>query len=151
MEQRFERFSYLLFEIARYWHKLTTGEMEHYGLKGTHSVYLSAMARHPEGITAPQLCELCGKDKSDVSRMMAIMEQKGLVTKQGGHQNRYGGSFVLTELGQQAASFVERRATLAVELAGKDLDEESRNILYQSLESITANLKTLSKEGLPQA
>lgn len=151
MVERFERFSLAISEISRHWHKLTAEEMEKYGLKGTHSVYLLTMVRYPDGITAPQLGELCGKDKADVSRMMAIMEKKGLVTKEGIHQNRYGGVFKLTPEGMEAAQHVRQRASLAVELAGKDLTEESRAIFYEALESITANLRTLSKEGLPQS
>lgn len=151
MVERFERFSLAISEISRHWHKLTAEEMEKYGLKGTHSVYLLTMVRYPDGVTAPQLGELCGKDKADVSRMMAIMEKKGLVTKEGIHQNRYGGVFKLTPEGMEAARHVRQRASLAVELAGKDLTEESRAVFYEALESITANLRTLSKEGLPQA
>ena len=64
MVERFERFSYAIFEISRYWHKLTTEEMEKYGLKGPHSIYLVVMHRFPDGITAPQLCEYCGKAAS---------------------------------------------------------------------------------------
>jgi len=150
MVARFERFSLAISEISRYWHKLTAEEMEKYGLKGTHSVYLLSMLRCPEGITAPQLGELCGKDKADVSRMMAIMEKKGLVTKEGIHQKRYGGTFRLTQEGVAAAQQVCQRASLAVEIAGKDLSEENRAIFYDALESITANLRTLSKEGIPQ-
>lgn len=149
MVERFERFSLAISEISRYWHKLTTDEMERYGLKGTHSVYLLTMARFPDGITAPQICELCGKDKSDVSRMMSIMEKKGLVTKEGIHQNLYRGVFKLTEEGRMAALHVRERASLAVELAGKDLTDENRNIFYESLESIVFNLRELSKAGLP--
>ena len=89
MVDRFERFSFAISEISRYWHKITAEEMEKYGLKGPHSVYLTAMYRYPDGITAPQLCELCGKDKSDVSRAMSLMERKGLVRKEGIYQNCY--------------------------------------------------------------
>lgn len=149
MNDRFERFSLAISEISRHWHKLTAGEMEPYGLKGTHSVYLLTMARYPEGITATQLCALCGKDKSDVSRMMSMMEKKGLVTKESIHQNLYGGSFKLTEAGKSAAVQVRSRASLAVQLAGKDLSAEDRDIFYTALESILINLRTLSKEGLP--
>ena len=38
----------------------------------------------------------------------------------------------------------------AVELAGKDLTDETRDIFYQALESITANLTELTKEGIPE-
>lgn len=149
MVERFERFSFAISEISRYWHKLTADEMEKYGLKGTHSVYLLAMERYPDGVTAPQLCEECGKDKADVSRMMSIMEKSGLVTKEGVHQNLYRGVFKLTEEGHAAAKYVRERASLAVEIAGKDLTDETRAIFYTALESIAHNLRELSREGLP--
>lgn len=149
MVDRFERFSLVISEISRYWHKISTVEMEKYGLKGTHSIYLTTMHQFPEGISAPQIGELCGKDKSDVSRMMSIMEKKGLTIKEGIHQNMYRGVFKLTEAGKAAAEFVNQRASLAVELAGKDLDDEKRTILYDMLESIAANLQQISVHGLP--
>jgi len=149
MIDRFERFSLAISEISRYWHKITTAEMEKHGLKGAHSVYLTTMNRFPNGITASQICELCGKDKSDVSRMMSIMERKGLVVKEGTHQNQYRGVFKLTDAGKEAAEFVNRRAKLAVLLAGKDITEEKRVIMYEAIESIAANLQELSLKGLP--
>lgn len=149
MIERFERFSFVISEISRYWHKITTTEMERYGLKGPHSVYLLALYRNPEGLTAPQICELCGKDKSDVSRMMAILEDKGLVKKEGVNQKLYRGIFKLTEDGYAAAEFVQERASLAVELAGSELSDQTRSTLYEALEIIAANLKTIGRDGLP--
>lgn len=150
MIERFERFSFAISEISKHWHKLAADEMEKYGLKGPHSVYLIAMLRYTNGITAPQLCEVCGKDKADVSRMMSIMEGKGLVTKDSIHQNHYRAVFTLTEEGKKAAEFVRERASLAVELAGQDFNDEKRAIFYEVLESISTNLRIISKEGLPQ-
>lgn len=150
MIERFEKFSFLISEISRNWHKITSDEMEKYGLKGPHAVYLITMHRYPDGVTAPQLCELCGKDKSDVSRMMSIMEKKGLVKKEGVHQNLYRGVFKLTQQGVEAAEYVAGRANLAVELAGKELSDENRAIFYDALEIISTNLRQISKEGLPE-
>lgn len=149
MIDRFERFSYAISEISRHWHKIAADEMAQHGLKGPHATYLTAIYRHEEGLTAAQLCELCGKDKSDVSRMMAIMEQKGLVQKEGIHLNGYRGKFLLTEAGTSAAEHVCRRASLAVELAGRELTDEQRAVFYEVLETIAANLREISKEGLP--
>lgn len=151
MVDRFERFSVAIAEISRYWHKIAADEMEPYGLKGPHATYLAAISHHEEGVTASRLCELCGKDKSDVSRMMSIMEQKGLVRKDGVYQNRYRGVFKLTEEGEAAAEHVRRRASLAVELAGKELTDETRAIFYDALETIAANLREISRDGLPGA
>lgn len=150
MVDRFERFSIAISEISRHWHKITADEMEKYGLKGPHSIYLTIMYRYPEGVTATQLCELCGKDKSDVSRMMSIMEKKGLVKKEGIHQNLYKGVFKLTQEGQEAAKIVCERAGLAVEIAGNELSDENRAILYESLELIASKLREINKSGLPE-
>ena len=150
MLDRFAKFSLAINEIYRYCHQLTADEMAVYGLKGPHCTYLLHISRHPNGLTAPQLCELCGKDKADVSRTMAMLESKGMVTKEGTHQNLYRGVYRLTDLGRQAAEHVGRRASLAVELAGKNLSDLERDIFYRSLESITTNLRQLSQDGLPR-
>jgi len=150
MIERFEKFSIAISDISRYWHKISADEMSKYGLKGSHATYLTVMSRFPEGITATQLCDLCGKDKSDVSRMMSILERKGLVTKEGIHQNLYKGSFKLTEEGKTAADEVQKRAVLAVTLAGEDVSEEERAIFYKVLGSIAENLSKLSRDGLPE-
>ena len=150
MVERFERFLFTISEISRSWHKIAADEMEKYDLKGPHAIYLTTMYRYEEGITAARLSELCGKDKSDVSRMMNIMEKKGLVKKEGVNQNLYRALLKLTDEGKVAAEHVRERASLAVEIAGKDLTEEKREIIYESMETIASNLKELSKEGLPK-
>ncbi len=150
MIDRFERFSVTISEISRYWHKISSDEMEKYGLKGAHSIYLTTLYRYPDGLNAGQLCDLCAKDKADVSRMMGIMERKGLVIKTGGNQSGYKGVFRLTESGREAAEFVKRRAGMAVEKAGYKLDDKTRAAFYIGLELIAEGLKEISKEGLPE-
>lgn len=150
MIERFEKFSFVIFEITRYWHKLASDEMAKYGLKGPHATYLTTLYRFEDGITAPQLSELCGKDKADVSRMMSIMEKKGLVIKEAVSKNKYRGLLKLTDEGKAAALHVKERVALAVDLAGKGLSVEDRATFYQALEMISTNMKMLSEEGLPQ-
>lgn len=149
MVERFGRFSFAIFEITRYWHKLASDEMAKYGLKGPHATYLTTLYGFKDGITAPKLCELCGKDKADVSRMMSIMEKKGLVVKESVGKNMYRGLLKLTEKGRLAAEAVRERVSLAVDLAGKGLSAEDRESFYKSLELISNNLRTLSESGLP--
>ena len=148
MVDRFKRFSYAIFEISRCWHKLAADEMGRYGLKGPHAIYLTALEQTTEGCTAAQLAELCGRDKADVSRAMAVLEQKGLVCREG--ENAYRARLRLTDLGREAAEHVSGRAAVAVANAGKDISEPERAVFYNALESITENLHKLSKEGLPE-
>ncbi|MBQ7897227.1 MAG: winged helix-turn-helix transcriptional regulator [Clostridia bacterium] len=150
MVDRFERFSLAISEISRHWHKIASEELSKYELKGPHATYLIAMYKYPDGITVPQLCEVCGKDKSDASRMLSILEKKGLIKKQVVDGSLYRGLLVLTDEGKSAAEHVSQRASRAVELAGRDLTDETRETFYKALESITLNLRELSKEGIPQ-
>lgn len=150
MIDRFERFSLAISAISRYWHKLAAEELTKYGLKGPHATYLTVMYKYPEGITVPQLCMVCGKDKSDASRMISILEEKGLVKKQVVGGSLYRGKLQLTEEGKLAAEHVSQRASRAVEMAGKDLTDEARAMFYSSLDSITANLRDLCQEGIPE-
>ena len=150
MLDRFERFSYAISEISRCWRKLASEELAKYGLKSPHATYLTTMYKYPDGITVPQLCEVSGKDKSDASRMIAILEEKALVKKLTVGGTLYRGVLVLTEEGKRAAEQVCARASKTVEVAGKDLDDETREMFYTALDSITANLTEMSKDGIPE-
>ncbi len=150
MLNRFERFSFAISEISRCWRKLASEELAKYGLKSPHATYLTTLYKYQNGITVPQLCEIIGKDKSDASRMIAILEDKGLACKIDVDGSLYRGLWVLTDKGKDAARQVSIRAAKAVELAGKDLDDETRETFYKALESITANLTLLSKKGIPE-
>lgn len=150
MLNRFARFSLAIAEIDRCWHKLAAEEMAKYDLNSPHAVYLNTLYQYPEGITAAKLGELCCKNKADVSRMVTILEKKGLVRKEAVGGNLYRAKLLLTDDGKLAAEHVQGRAALAVELAGSGMTDIDRETFYRCLEQITTKLQTLSKEGLPQ-
>ena len=150
MMERFEHFSLAITEISRYWRKLAAEEMAKYDLKGPHATYLTTIYRFPEGIAVPQLCEISGKDKSDASRMIAILEKKGMVEKKMVDGSLYRGLLVLTEEGKKAAARVSSRAARVVALAGKDLNDEQRSAFYFALDTIVGNLRTITRDGIPE-
>lgn len=149
MVDRFEKFTISIFEITRYWHRLATEEMAKYGLKGPQAIYLTTLYRFSDGITAQKLSQMSGKDKADVSRMLSILEEKGLVTKQGVGKNMYRAIIKLTDKGKEAAQKVSKRIALTVDMAGKGLKEKDREAFYNALELISSNLRSLSESGLP--
>ncbi len=150
MIDRYEHFTYATNEINKFLRKIAGDEMKKHGLKSPHAIYFTVLAHHAEsGLTATRLCELCGRDKADVSRMLSLMEERGLVVKKGVHQNRYNGVFTLTEEGLRIAECVRQKAARAVEIAGKDLTQEVRQIFYSALDSIVDNLRELSMKGIP--
>ena len=147
MLDRFEQFSAAISAIYRDIQKIEKDEMDRLGYKGAFAQYLVLLWRHPDGLTAAEICELCDRDKAAVSRVMAEMEEKGLVTRTG---SAYRAKLALTELGQDAADFVACRAEIAVLEAGKGLSDRDRIIFYDALSRIATNLHTLSEDGLPE-
>ena len=148
MLDRFAKFSYSIAEIHRCWHKLAAEELARYALNSPHAIYLKTLFdAEPEGITAAQLGEICGKDKADVSRMVTILEEKGLVCREGAS---YRANLRLTEAGMEAARQVQTRAAKAVELGGEGITRENRETFYAVLELIAKNLRTISEDGLPK-
>ena len=130
--------------------KIEREEMEKYGLRGSYVQYLIAMKRFPEGMTSAKLCDICDKDKAAISRIVAEMENKGLIRRESDKSNMYRAKLVLTEEGNKAADYVCERAEKAVFAAGKGLDEEDRRIFYGVLAIFEANLRRISREGIPE-
>ena len=150
MIDRFEQFVSYISAIHRDIQKIERDEMVKYGLKGAYAQYLVAMHRYPEGITAAELCEVCGKDKAAVSRALSEMESKGLIVKQCNHDNQYRAQLLLTQAGMDAANYVCRKAVTAVKIAGQGLNDETRTILYRSLRGIAAQLQKITEDGISE-
>jgi DNA-binding MarR family transcriptional regulator len=150
MLRRFEEFSFAISEIYHNIQKIERDEMDKYGLKGPHAQYLIAMIRCPEGITAAQLSELCDKDKAAVSRALSELEKRGLVIRELANDTAYRALLKLTETGNAAARFVCEKVTQAVEIAGRGLSDEERQLFYRVLHRIGSNLQTIAKDGLPE-
>ena len=145
---RFERFTYAISEINRYWHKIAADEMSKYGLKGPFAMYLTVLYRHPDGVTSVQLGELCDKNKADVSRAVATLEEKNLIVREANNNSLYRAKIRLTKEGKHAAEQVQGAAARAVEMGGDGLTDERREVFYSGLERIAANLKIVSENGL---
>lgn len=150
MLERFEKFTYTIYNIQRCWNKIASEGMEFYGLKGSYAVYLIAMYRRPEGITATELGALCGRDKADVSRAVAILESKNILKKEAGAGNLYRAKLVLTEYGAAITESIVKKAAIAENIAGTGLSEEQRVTLYNALVTIDGNMRELCKTGIPQ-
>jgi DNA-binding MarR family transcriptional regulator len=150
MENRYELLSGSISNMYHDIQKIERVEMAKYGLKGPHAQCLLVMKKYPDGITAARLCEVCEKDKAAVSRILAELEEAGMLRREQRNGSRYRSSLLLTEQGRIAAEGVVEKARLAVELAGAGFGEPEREIFYRVLSIIAGNLHKLCKEGLAQ-
>lgn len=150
MIRRYEIFSTVVSSLYHDIQRIERTEMAKYGLKGPHAQCLVIMARHPEGITAARLCELCERDKAAISRTVAELEEAGLLTRREQNGVRYRVPLMLTEAGRTAAQNVSGVAGRAVEQAGDGLNDQQREVFYAVLGQIAQNLHTISRDGLKE-
>ena len=150
MINRYETFSSSIACLYHDIQKIERVEMAKYGLKGPHVQCLVNLSRHPQGITAAQLCEICEKDKAAVSRTVAELEEAGLLKRKEKNGVRYRAPLQLTEAGIRVAKSVGDRVELAVEQAGTGLNDAQREVFYQVLALIAGNLHTICKDGLQE-
>lgn len=148
MISRFEQFSAAISSIYHSIAKIERVEMAKYGLKGPHAQCLIAMGRHPEGITAARLCEVCEKDKAAISRTVAELEAAGMVSRSDPGGKRYRASLTLTDKGREVTKNVNDLVYLAVSQAGSGYDAEKRETFIRVLNLIAGNLQTICREGL---
>lgn len=148
MIERFESFTSSINGIYRYILKIEREEMEKYGYRGSYALYLAIMSRFPEGITATRLGELSDRDKAGISRILAEMEENGLVERQTNKNNFYRAKLVLTQKGKEVADFVREKAISAVSEAGAGISDDDRQVFYECLFTITSNLRKISNSGL---
>ena len=143
MVERFEKFSLSIAELYHFLHKITRVEMEEYGLGGPHAIYFFILYRYPDGITGAEISEYTFRNKSDVSRAIATLEKKGLVTKKGEKTNRYRAKIALTPLGIEAAEKLRERAKIVISAVSDGISDENRATLYESLYIISANMRKI--------
>lgn len=150
MISKYELFSSAIACLYHDVQKIERVEMAKYGLKGPHAQCLLVLSRHKEGITSARLKEICEKDKAAISRTVAELEEAGLLIREEKDGIRYRALLRLTQEGFDAAQAVCQRAQLAVEQAGKGLDDSKREVFYQVLGLIAGNLHTICKDGLKE-
>lgn len=144
---RFERFTCAVIVINRYWRKIAAKAMKKYGLKGAFTQYLMALYRSPDGLNSVDLGKACDKNKADVSRALATLEEKGLAERESvTGKSLYRAKIKLTAEGTRVAEEIRGSVEHAVELGGRNLSETQRELFYKALESISDNMRGLSDE-----
>lgn len=151
MTSRFEQFTMVISGINRYIQKLERNEMIKRGYKGAFAQYLAVLKRFEDGLTSTELCEVCDKDKAAVSRIIAEIEEKGLVSREHKNIRTYRSKIVLTEKGRNTADYVAERAKAAISAVSDGvMDENQREVFYSTLDVLYKNLQKVSREGIPR-
>ncbi len=153
MYSRFKTFTARITSLYRYIQKIKSMEMTEFGLKGTHVMCLFHLGHqedeHPHdtgcGLTAGELCTLCGEDKAAISRSIAELEERGYVLRPDG-KKAYRAKIRLTPAGKSLSERLDAIILRAVDRGGADLTEEERAVFYSALTKIESNLRRICCE-----
>lgn len=141
MLNRFGAFVGGITTCYKYIQRIKSMEMTELGLKGTHAMCLFHLHRHEEGLTAAQLCQLCGEDKAAISRTLSELECKGFLYTQVTTGKKYRAMLQLTDTGNAVAEHIDGLIEDWVSAGGNGLTGEERDEFYRILEHIAGNLK----------
>ena len=145
MENRFGQFVYLVSSINRYVRKIRTEELSEYNFKGTHIMCLYYIDKLNE-VTAKELCDLTGEDKSAVSRSLDFLEKSGFIKNDGEEGKKYKTTYSLTEKGKEVSVHLGNKVDESIANAGVGLTYEEREIMYHALKIINKNLEEICQK-----
>ena len=97
-------------------------------------------------LTAKELCDICGEDKSALYRSIVFLEENGYLICESNQKKRYRSPLALTDKGEQIGKSVADKIDRILDLVSNGLSDENRIILYESLTLISNNLENFSKK-----
>ena len=147
MIEKFDRFTKNITVIYQGIQQLKRYNMKNFGLKGHHAMCLFHLMRHSDGLTAAQLCELIGADKSGISRTLSELLKSEYITYPNFNgSKKYKTAAVLTEKGRNITERINQIICKLVAEINSGINENDIAAMYRSLDIISCNIINKSKE-----
>ena len=137
--ERFSSFTVLISNINRCIRRIKSEEMAEFSLKSPHVSCLYYLYTFGP-LTAKGLVDLCGEDKSSLSRSIEHLESEGYIICASSAKKRYKSPLELTESGIEIARRLVEKVDGVLERAGEGMDEREREIFYRCLGLVNDNL-----------
>ena len=142
--ERYRYFTALITKINRNIKRIKSEEMNEFELKGPHVsclYYLNTTG----GTTASEICEMSEDDKATISRSIDYLEEIGLVNESGTDTKKYNVTLSLTEKGLEVAGKIAQKIERILDIAGAQIKDKKRKVMYECLMSINKNLENIVK------
>ena len=92
MYERYKNFTVMLLRIQRAIQKIKNAEVAGFCLKSSHVSCLYYLYKE-KSLTAKELCDICGEDKSHVSHSLHYLEENGYIVCSSDAKKRYNAPF----------------------------------------------------------
>ena len=147
-QERFEEFSSLISGIHGNIQKLKARYTAQLGLKSVHVFWLYLLRAHPEGLSASQLAEAGGSNRSLVSRELDELFQQGILyTKDTGDKRRYGWKLRLTDKGKELANVISAVVMDIQNTVSHDIAEKDLETFYRTLRMLEKGFEELNQSN----
>ncbi len=140
VEDRFEKFTFLINKIYRDIQKLKLITLKKYGLKGSHMMCLYHLGQVQDGVNFKELCEICDEDKGLISRNLSYLKDKGLVDYDVSDTKKYKTKLRLSDKGIQVFNEIQEITSNVCNKVYLDKDDESLDLFYKDLEDISIKI-----------
>lgn len=147
MENRYDKFTALVFNISHYIQKIKNQEMTKLGLKASYVQCLFYLYNFKEGKTITELCDLCGEDKAAISRTVKELTKLEIVFCDKDKNKKYRNPIKLTEKGRDVAKIICQKIDKIFDLGSHGVDKQNIQQFYEILTRVSDNLKNFSDKN----
>jgi len=113
--------------------------LKEYGLTASEQPFLTSLY-HYNGMTQEQLSEHLNIDKAATARVVQSLVAKGFVVKRKAVDDKRFNRIFLTEKGKESKRYVLPILSQWSELLAAGMDEETRDALYGTLETMVSHV-----------
>ena len=147
---RFYKFCLLVDGIHKNINRLKVDVAPELGVKSVHIFWVYELLLHEEGLTAAELASRTMISRSLISREIEELYEQGYIdmckTAHGKRKN-YNSRILLTEKGKTLARSISELGVQIQLAADTNISEEELRSFYNTLEKLSENLCTISKEA----
>ena len=141
MEQdRLETFMTHIISASRSITKLKARGMSNYNLGSTHTACLRVLFKSRNGLTRTQLAKKCELDKSQISRIINELEEKGYINESS-EATSYKRKITLTEEGKRITMEINKLVLDINDVVSGEIPSEDIETFYTVFDTICSNLK----------
>ena len=142
-----EQFTLTLSDILKSVKKIKDQRMSIYGLRSTHVIILYVLGRRAEGLTPAELAEASDVDKALISRAVAELTEKGLITAINQSGRRYKARLCLTDAGKEISVYIAGAVSDIQQKVSGNIPKEDLEVFYRTLFVLQENFQKLAEEN----
>ncbi|PID82521.1 MAG: hypothetical protein CSB16_00755 [Clostridiales bacterium] len=140
MQNRLEQFTLLINNIYRSIQKIKLEELKKFGLKGSYMTCIHYLGISDRDLSFKELCNLCGEDKSLISKNLKSLIELEIVNKDSEGDKIYKSKFALSQKGKEIFEKIEKKTNAICSNVYLDKSENELQVFYSNLKEISAKL-----------